>query len=424
MPDYKKKNIKKHRRSVKNVISEDISMKESEPRRSKTKEKAVPSPQKRKINVIRGNKIKIRNRRFASALGVIILILTIFIVSLFTPTGIIESAVNISASIKFGSDYPVKLSGGSLSSAVSQGNHLFLISTANFECYNTNGKNIFSYQHGLESPILCVSDSRTLLYNQSGKEYSIYNLSKKLTSNTTENEILCATISRNGTYALATNSDSYTSQVAVFNKNNEKIYEWFCADYIINDVVLSSNGKKLAVSGVSAVGGSFVSKVFILEYNSATPKSEFTYNELILGLNQSGSKGFSCITQNSVDFFTWRKSKTSTISGENNVSLIRNYGSNTLIVFERPGNKNENVITVFDSTGKEKNTFTFNNTVDYIEYKGAYIYILSENNVYLYSLSGKFEGKTSCEFGTKYISAISHKEVASVIDSGIKKITF
>lgn len=424
MPEYKKKNIKKHRRAIKNAISDDITMKESSPRRSEKKEYKTPSPQKRKINVIRGNKIKIRNRRFASAIFVIFLIITILIVSLFTPTGIVETAVNIGASIKFGSDYPVKLSGGNLSSSVSQGNHVFLISTANFECYNTNGKNIFSYQHGLESPTLCVSESRTLLYDQSGKEYSIYNLSKKLTSNTTENEILCATISRNGTYAIATNSDSYTSQVAVYNRKNEKIYEWFCADYIINDIVLSSNGKKLAVSGVSAVGGRFVSKVFILEYKSATPKSEFTYNELILGLNPSGTKGFSCITQNTVDFFTWRKSKTTTISGEDNVSLVRNYGSNTLIVFEKPGNKSENIISVFDSSGKEKNSFTFNNTVDYIEYKGANIYILSENNVYLYSLNGKFEGKTSCEFGTKYISAISHKEVASVIDSGIKKITF
>ncbi len=424
MPEYKKKNIKKHRRSVKNVMPDDISMRESKPARVNERRKTGTSPQKRKINVIRGNKIKIRNRRFASAVTVAFLIIVIFIVSLITPTGIIESAANLKASIKFGSDYPVKLTGGKLYSSVSQGNHLFLVSTANYECYNTNGKNIFSYQHGFESPILCVSDSRTLLYNQSGKEYSIYNLSKELTSSATENEILCATISRNGTYAIATNSDSYTSQVTVFNKKNEKIYEWFCADYIINDLVLSSNGKKLAVSGVSAVGGSFVSKVFVLDYNSATPKAEFTYNELILGLNQSGTKGFSCITENTIDFFTWRKSKTATVSGENSISLIKNYGSNSLVVFEKPGNTNENIIKVFDSSGKEKSTFTFNNTVDYLEFKGANIYILSENNVYLYTLNGKFEGKTSCEFGTKYISAISHKEVASVIDSGIKKIIF
>ncbi len=424
MPEYKKKNIKKRRHNIKNAISDDIVMQKTQRRSSTENKKSVTEPQKRKINVIRGNKIKIRNRRFASVIVSAFLMITLIIISLFTPTGLIESTINVFSSIKFGNGYPVKLSAGSISAATKQGNHLFLVSTTNFECYNTNGKNIFSYQHGFEHPIIEVSESRTLLYDQSGKDYGIYNLNKKIYSNSTENEILCANISRNGTYAIATNSDSYTSQISVFNKNNEKIYEWYCADYIINDIVLSSNGKQLAVSAISAVNGSFVSKIFVLGYNSATPKSEFTYNELILGLNKSGNKGFSCIFENSVDFFTWRKSKTATISGENNIALVKNYGSNTLIVFRRPGNKNENILTIYDASGKQKHSFVYENTIDCIEYKGANIYILSENNVYLYSLDGEFSSKTSCEFGTKFISVISQKEIAAIIDNNIKKVTF
>ncbi len=66
----------------------------------------------------------------------------------------------------------------------------------------------------------------------------------------------------------------------------------------------------------------------------------------------------------------------------------------------------------------------FNGIIDAIQYKGTNIYILSENNVYRYSLNGEFIGKASCEFGSRYILPISQKEVAAVTDNNIQKINF
>ena len=207
MPEYKKKNVKKHKRNIRNAVSDDIVMKHSSGERKHHEDSNVihqPSSRSKKISVIRGNKIKKRNKRIITLLSCGLLALVLIIISFFTPTGIIESVVNFSASLKFGNDYPVRLSGGTLINTESQGNHLFLISTTNFECYNNNGKNIFSYQHGYQSPIASISEARTLLYNQSGKDYSIYNLNREITSGQTDNEILCASICRNGYYAIAT----------------------------------------------------------------------------------------------------------------------------------------------------------------------------------------------------------------------------
>ncbi len=321
MPEYKRKNVKKRRRNIKNAISEDIVMQKSNKKTSGDEDSSQSTPKSKKISVIRGNKIKKRQKRFITLLACGALALIFVIISLFTPTGIIESVVNFSASLKFGNDYPVKLSGGTLINTESQGNHLFLVSTTNFECFNNNGKNIFSYQHGYQSPIASVSEARTLLYDQSGKNYSVYNLNRELTNGQTENEILCANISRNGYYAIATLSDSYSSQVAVYNTKNENVFTWLCSNYIINSVTLAPNGKTLAVSAFSADDGAFVSKVYVLKYDSATPVAEYNYNGLILGLNKSGTKGFTCVLENSVDFITWRKFKCSTFSTEDNILI-------------------------------------------------------------------------------------------------------
>ena len=239
-----------------------------------------------------------------------------------------------------------------------------------------------------------------------------------------ENTILCADIARNGYYAIATLSDSYSSQVSVFNSKNEKIYEWYCSDFIINSVVLSPNGKTLGVSAVSANNGAFVSKVYMIQYESATPKATFDYNGLVLTLKESGTKGFVAVLENSVDFFTWRKYKTNTFSTDNNILVSENYKSKTLLVTGRLANKNENNITIFDASGKQKYNFTFNNIIDAIEYKGSHIYILSENNVYHYSLNGEFVGKISSDFGTRYIIPVSQKEIAAITDNNIQKISF
>lgn len=427
MPEYKKKNVKRHRRKIKNAVSDEIVMQKSNNRIKEDKisdESQKPSSRQKKINIIRGNKIKRRQRRFFTIVACGLIALIFVVVSFITPTGIVESISNFSTSLKFGNDYPVKLSGGTLISARPQGNHLFLVSTTNFECYNNNGKNIFSYQHGYQSPIASISDARILLYDQSGKNYSIYNLSHEIVSTQTDNEILCANISRNGSYAIATLSDSYSSQVSVFNNKNENIFTWFCSDYIINSVVLSPNGKTLAVSAFSATDGAFVSKVYILKFDSATPKSEYNYDGLILGLNSSGTKGFTCVLENSVDFMTWRKGKCNTFSTEDNILLSTNYKANTLIVSGRLANKNENNVTVFNAQGKQKHSFVFNGIIDAIQYKGTNVYILSENNIYHYSLNGEFIDKDSCEFGSKFILPVSQKEVAAITDSVIQKIVF
>ena len=82
----------------------------------------------------------------------------------------------------------------------------------------------------------------------------------------TEEKIITAAIADNGNYAVATYSNSYASAVTVFSKRNKQIYEWYSAEDTVNNIALSSTGKKLAVSSFNSSSGLFKSKVNVINY--------------------------------------------------------------------------------------------------------------------------------------------------------------
>ena len=131
-----------------------------------------------------------------------------------------------------------------------------------------------------------------MLFDQGGKVIYIYNLSGKIQTLETEDEIINANISRNGVFAVSTQSKNYTSTVNVYNKNCNKIYTWNSAKDIVNNVLVNSNGNKIAVSTLSAVSGQYESKVLILDFESANALYTLDLDKsIVLSLENTG-KGF------------------------------------------------------------------------------------------------------------------------------------
>lgn len=429
MAQYKKKHVKKHKSTIKNSI-EEIDMKpksrpESAKESSKNKvSKKTKTPPPPKIKVIRGNKNKIRKKRLVMFSAVLLVICFIVGMAFILPTGIFDFLGNKFALIGEGNGYPVSLSGGSIIDVVQSDGFFTTVSSTNIEGYNNNGKLVFSYQHGYERPCLESSSTRLLLFSQGQKEYAVYDFRKNLLSATADNNILSAAIADNGSYALATQSDSYSSEVAVYNKKNELIFKWFCADYIINDVVFSPNGKKIAISAFNALNGHFVSKLYILKFDSATPIKSFTFeNDLILSLSSVSRKSFCAVFGNHTDFFTWRKFESTSFSGDKSVSFLRTSGSKNVIVTGREGNKSDNTVTIFNAIGEQKYSFDFSAEINDIAILGKYVYILSDKQIYLYNVQGDLLNKQDSSFGITRIIPIKHHRVAVLTDTSISKIT-
>ncbi len=421
MADYKKKKVKKRKIAPKNIINKDVQM---TPSKQNTEKKTTAAPIKNKIRVIRGNRKKIIKKRWYLTLTAICLSVILVLISILTPTGLFESITNILSSVKIGNGYEVDLSGGTINEVIPKNNHYFVLSSTDYKCFNNNGKDIFSYQHGFENPIVVNGSARTFLFDLSGTQYNIYNLNKMVYSGSTQKEILTADIARNGNFAVATLSDSYTSQVTVYNKKGTPIYEWFCSELIINNIALSANGKKLAVSAISASGGKFVSKLYILEFNSATPIAVFDYNELLLNIEKVGNSGFACIFEKSCEFFNWHRFKNNTYYSEEEILFSQTYNSSLMLITGRSGDKRLNYVKIFNKNGTITKEFVFDGVLDSVTLKGNFISFLSENSLFLYNLKGQLISKKPCEFGVSFAVPISRRQAALISDNNINKLTF
>ncbi len=434
MADYKKKRVSSRKRPIKNSVTEKIPMKKADGSKNRTTIKNenanVGNSQKTKpmrntvMKVIPGFKNKIKKRRYTtvSLIGAIIIFVVVF--ALCVPTGLFEFFENRIALFGNGG-YPVSLSsGGTLISTVQGKNYYIAVTAGSIDGYNNNGKSMFSYPHGYEYPVISRSQERFIVYGLGEKEYSIYNLNKQLYSATANNKILAAAISDNGYYAVATQSDSYSSQVTVYDKNNKQVYKWMCADYIVNNVELSPDGRRLAVSVFNTQEGKYISKLYILGYKSATPINLFEYeDEIILSLSTAASDSFYAVFDSNITFYKWKDLSNSTVITDKKVFFVRNTKNHTILVNANEANKADNEILVLNSKGKQKTKFIFSQEIIDIALRGNYIYILTDRKIYIYNVKGDALNTVTCDFGVKRIVPISSFGVATFTDNNIKKVT-
>lgn len=435
MAEYKKKSVSKRKRQVKNSVTESIPMQKTPTRKRNSTVKAEkpvkPVPQKARpvrnsnMKVVRGNKPKIQKKRLTvfGVISAIVIFLVVF--TLCLPTGLFEFIGNRFALIGGSGGYPISLSsGGSLISTIQGKSHYIAVTAGSIDGYNNNGKLMFSHPHGYEYPVVKQSEERFLLYSLGEKEFSVYNLNKRLHSGTADNIILAAAVADNGTYAIATQSDSYSSQVTVFDKNNKQIYKWMCADYLVNNVALSPDGKRLAVSVFNTVAGKYLSKLYILGYKSATPINLFEYeDELIMSLSNSASNSFYAVFENSVTFYKWKDLSNTSFVSDKKVFFARSNKSYAIFVNGNEANKNDNEIVVLNGKGVQKFKFTFTQEIIDIALRGKYIYILSDRKIYIYNVKGELLNTAACDFGVKRIVPVSGFSIATFTDNNIKKVS-
>ncbi len=417
MADYKKKTVKKtpapkkakggskKLSSFSTVNKEknaekpqnDIKMKPAKTAKTKTanqpKPKQAKKPrQKRRfepakgLRLLIGKKGQIQKKRVIILAVCLLLAVGILLFVTLTPTGpfeYIENKINAAGS----GDFPASIEGSELYDAHSSGSIIYTLSDTNAEIYNFSGKQVFSRQHDFNSPMISTSSQRALLYDAGGKNIYIYNYGDVVDEINTEREIYCADISRNGTVAIATKSDGYASEVQVLSKGGKVKFIWYSASEIVNNVALSNNGKRLAVSTVDTSGGSFRSKVYIFKYSSAEPVHQFVYDDsVVYSLSTLSSKHFSVVTDKTVDFIKWKGGSRTQNTNNYSLNLYRVCGKNNIAV---RGNKSNNTITVFGSSGKIVTEFEFLGAVSDISYKSGRIFILSDG--YLYTLNKQGE---------------------------------
>lgn len=422
MPDYKKrkrsrfsspKRVKKSRIAT-NKTSSDINM--------------TPSYKKRNVKadsnmkVVKGRKIEKKQHFRSTALITAGLILAILVVNYLLPAGIIESISVATAVIGTGS-HPIELSSTDTVNTVSKGSYYYVLSNTNLDAFTNSGKHLLRFTHGYEKPVLKTSASRALIFEQGGKEALIFSLKKLKTTVKTEKSIITAAVSDSGRYAIATHSDKYASMVTVYSKNGDVIYEWYSAKNMVNNVALSSNGKKIAVSTLDSSGGQYTAELNVLNFNSATPEhTEVFQNTFVYNIDSSFRNSFAVVTGNSTKFIKWHNYKAKEYKSEYTTAFFRAGKGRFVAVYNRESDKTDNKIVLFSATGKIVAEFNYNGIISDIAVSGSHIYCMSDTEIFLLDTEGKVLRKGNCGFGAVRFNVASTNSVLVITDNRIDKL--
>ena len=428
MPDYKKKHVnrlrgapkpKRAKKTAEN-ISQDIEMQPS-PARAK-RAKAEPAKNESPLKVVKGKKLERRRKTRIALSAAAVIIIAVTVLHLVLPVGIAENIGNLTALIGAGG-YPVTLESSDTLNTVSRGGYYYVLSDTRLCAYSGGGKEIYSYMHGYENPVLKTSKTRALIFSQGGNEAAVYNLRSKKGTVKSNNEIITAGISDSGVYAVVTRSDKYASVVTAYDKRNKRIYEWSSATDTVNNVAVSPNGKKIAVSLFSAASGKFTSKISVLEFDSASPKyTDVIDGSLVYTLDGFHNSGFSALTENGYIFTEWSGFKKTEYKSDFSPAFLRSGSGGIAAVFNRESDRTDNRVVLFTKKGQVKSEFEFKGIISDIQVFGGHIYCISDTAVYLLSDSGGVLRKAECGFGAVRLAVLGSNTAAVITDNKIEII--
>jgi len=425
MPEYKKR---KKRRQIKwqtkkeNNFDTKTKNDDFDIKMTQNNKNGRPQKENKGINVIKGKKPK-RKLKLKTIFVSLVVLLLIFVISLFAfPVGILETINNLIVPIRVG-NYPIELYGTQIVDTKCQNNYFFALTNTQIYSVSDSGKVIFTESHGFSKPVIKSSKTRALVYGQSENTYNIFTVKGLKLSSKLDDEIITADVSDSGTYAIATFSSEYTSSVFVFDKSGEKIFTWNCAKDLINNVVLSENGKKIAISTLNAINGEITSNVYLFDLKKTDAQNTFEYKNESINSLQSSNKGFFVIAKNRYDFISWRKGEKTENTTQKECNTFCIGKSRSIIVLNRESNRSDNTIVCFNKTGKELSKFELDGNITDIKISGSHIYCISDSQILIYDTAGNLICSEVCGYEYKRIIPLGSYSVSVVSDNQIKKFS-
>ncbi len=417
MPKYLKNKRRRRHKFIKQNYENNIAMHSDDEAPKEKKNK------KSSFRVLNGKKQAKKLRRFVFVAFVLTITITLFTVSLLSPTGLKELFGNFLATFSLKNEFPIELSGTETYSAINDKHYFYLLSDTDFSVISNNGKLSFKDNHGFSNPVISKSETRCLLYDQNGKGAKVYNAKECVISLSTNFSIFSGDIARNGTFAIATKSDKFTSMVTVYNKKGELIYEWFCPEETITGVAVAPNGKSVAVGTVKVDAGEFSSSLYVLKYDSADAVYSKKYDgQFILGINSTTRRTFTVIFENKCDIISWNDHSILQYETEYDVNYVKSNKRFSVIASSRENDDGNYKFSVYNNFKKLKSEFNFSGQVDDFCIKSNKIFILSGNSVYLINSDGEIAKKGNCGFGTVKLIPVSSDSCLAIGHNSITKI--
>jgi WD40 repeat protein len=184
-----------------------------------------------------------------------------------------------------GPGYPVTLTDSSVAfqNFLVEDGSPAVVSNTTFLHLSAGGKSLSLRQHGYTTPVMKRWGDNFLIYDLGNKSFRTSTDGQEFTEVAQYGyNIYCGAIAKNGSYAIASSADGYTSQLKVYDRNGLILFEWASQQYLISSVAFSPNSKYIVASGFASEGGSLKTVIHVFAFNKNQPLASHTLNDCIM----------------------------------------------------------------------------------------------------------------------------------------------
>ncbi|MBE6757058.1 MAG: hypothetical protein E7552_00715 [Ruminococcaceae bacterium] len=286
-----------------------------------------------------------------------------------------------------GDGYPVDISGDSVVSMQTFGNNAALLTDTSLLVYNSSGAQTINRGHTFADPLLRTAGEYMLVAELGGNRYILHTKKEEVLSGQTQGAIVSAAVSSNGQIALVTeSSQSYMSEVLVFNRKGNKMFHWYSADLMVADVAFSPRQKEIAVLGLSAAEGDMRSTLHIFSLSGKEEGPTHTYRNtgaMMAAVQYFDNGRVAAVGDTAVWVYDPDKNEAAVTEFADAELLGFAFGNDGIGAVTRDyGESRGGMLRVFTSVGNPVREIAFAGDYRHVTAAGRGFYLLTEDTLY------------------------------------------
>ena len=166
------------------------------------------------------------------------------------------------------SNFPILYSGDAVLELEKFSGGFSVLTNNKLNFYNKNGKLLSNFKNSNPKMQIRSCQGNILCYEQDAKKFSIHNDKKILFTDKLENNICFGKIFKNNNFGFVTKGENYLSELVVYNKKNEQIFRWVCAEGLIVDFDLFDDLSGCVLTAIRSNDGFLKTLVYEIQFSN------------------------------------------------------------------------------------------------------------------------------------------------------------
>ena len=257
---------------------------------------------------------------------------------------------------------------------------LATVSPTKISVFTATGRRSFQATSSFSSPYAVSSNRYVLIYDTSGKTFSIYNSFARVYTETLDFPITDACLMEDGSFVIVTRSSDYRSVICVYNKRFEKAGE-LRSDSFVFDIAANKKTNTLTVASYNAGNGVGQTSLSVRELTTLEETDQIVLEgEFPLGCDFLEGGSFSLITNRHIRIYDSdfsEKEKSADFSGE----ILRGFTLSAEGVAVATIEASQNKVYAYGRRGNELFSGSVSFNVLDIGIAGSYLFLQTEQGV-------------------------------------------